>query len=144
MSVAARETTADGYDFDFNGKSYHVGLITQAIKSCFEKAVFQKAKAKLSEVRDLFDPDEYRERATALADKFLADGFSMLQANENPLSVPENGVVLLSLMMKLPEMELMGLMTNKGFAELVGDYFRLAMRDSFPGISFGTQESPNE
>jgi len=131
------ELTADGYDFAHMGKSYHVDCIDNNMMAEFEKRLFAKAKERLLAVKDVLSSQAYELRSTALADRYMAGEFSMMQQGEsNPLKDASNTVTLFSLMLDVDEKEVLALLSDKAVrAELTG-LFRCAMRDSFPGLSF--------
>lgn len=127
------EAVGDGYDFTVNGTKHHCGLITQEVKSKFEKALFANAKAQLAEVKDLLTPEGYQAKADALAETYLAGGFAIVQQDmsKSPLVDPRNTLTLLSLLMGLDEVEMIALAAAAP-GELT-QVVRCVMKDSFPG-----------
>lgn len=133
------ELVADGYDVTCRGRTYHVGLITQAVKSKFEKQVFAKERQKLADVRDLLTPERWQEKADALSERYLAGGFSVVQEDmsQSPLKNPENAFTMLAVMMGVDEVEVISLVSESGVRDELMRLFHLALRDSFPGLGGG-------
>jgi hypothetical protein len=123
-----------------NGKTYSVGLVTQAVKIAFEKALFQKAREGCKALREDLDPDQYLSLMEKLAKAYEDGDFAMEGSRgKKAIQSPQGAVLILSLLMGCDAQEvLQALLSNESEVLTV---FRVVMKESFPGVKF--EETPN-
>lgn len=126
------------------GKAYPVGLVTQAVKVAYEKALYQRARAALADVRAISDKDFYERKLEALVQTYQDGGFAMeSEFGRRAMGKPGGSVLLLSLLMgavgpdgvtvvPLPELEVINLVSQAP-AE-VAAVFKSVVAESFPGV----------
>jgi hypothetical protein len=132
-----------------NGKTYHVSLITQAVKVAFERTLYQKAREALGSVRDISPPVYYEKKLDALLESYQQGKFAMeSEFGKKAMANPGGGIMLLSLLMgetrgntiiPLPETEIMAIAVQ--VPDEASMILRTVMRESFPGVDIDKIEA---
>jgi hypothetical protein len=118
-----------------NGKTYKVGLVTQAVKVGYEKKLYQHAKDAVTALRHDLDGDQYVGMLTRLTDAYEAGEFAMEGTRGlKALKSPKGAMVLLGLLIGCDEIETLNLASQK--KEEVAAALNLAISESFPGATF--------
>lgn len=131
---AALGGAAPSYTLVVDGKTYTMGLITQAAKVAFEKALFNKAREAARMMKEDWG-DEYGAKLDELSEKFQEGEFSLEGARgQKSLGKPWGVVMMLSILLGVDQQETMKLMTTHS-DELVS-LFKLVVKESFPGVKF--------
>lgn len=118
---------------EHNGKVFKVRLIDQAVKSAFEKRMYERAKHGLIELRDAMTKDEYFARLRELGDNYEAGEYELLSERGLKFIQTTQGVkFLLALLLDCSEEELFSLLTSKG--KEITSLINLVIRESFPGL----------
>ncbi|AMV25525.1 hypothetical protein VT84_14095 [Gemmata sp. SH-PL17] len=117
---------------EHDGKVFTVApVLTQGTMLAVEQKLYERAKAALVEMRDVYPEAEYVKRADELR-KQREDGYYSFESERTMefLQTTQGAVVLLSCMMSADAGEILGLLTHK--ADEVKSILNEAMEDSFP------------
>ncbi|MBP3956470.1 hypothetical protein J8F10_14410 [Gemmata sp. G18] len=117
---------------EHNGKTFTVApVLTQGTMLAVEQKLYDRAKAALLELRDVYPEAEYVKRADELR-KQREDGYYSFESERTMefLQTTQGTVVLLSCMMSADSGEIMDLLTHK--SQQVKEILNEAMEDSFP------------
>ena len=121
------------HEIEHLGRRYKFSLIDQRVKSAFEKARFQKAKAPLLLIKDDVSEAEFGRRLQEKIDLYDAGEYEIFSESSIKYMQTMQGMrLLLSLIVDCDEIELMSLILTKK-DELV-PLMGVILRESFPGL----------
>jgi hypothetical protein len=102
------------HPFEFNGKTYHVSLITQAVKIAFEEKLFGISKEGIRIMKDMLTPEQYVEQVMKLHDKFINGHFTMeSELGQSKLKTVQGILMLASIMFGVEEMEMITIISSQ-------------------------------
>lgn len=125
------------------GKTYHVGLVTQAIKLAYERALYARAREGLAALRGDLDGDMYAEGMFKLSEKYEDGEFALEgERGKKTLKSPHGVTLILSLLMGVDQQEVLQcLLTDE---TQVQNVFRSVMRESFPSAAWDVKPAEGE
>jgi|ERR1019366_1168180 hypothetical protein len=130
---AINEALGTPHEFQHKGKTYHVSLITQAVKAGFEKRLFAKSKEAASTMRELMDKPDYLAHLKSLNDDYIAGEYAFeSQRGLSAVKTVQGFVVLMSLLMGIDETEVLAIITERG--DELQLLVRMIFLESFPGM----------
>lgn len=124
--------TAPKHTIEANGKTYEVGLITQAVKVGYEKRLYQHAKDAVTALRRDMDSEEYVGMLTKLTDAYEEGQFALEgQRGMKAIQSAKGSLILVSLLTGADEIEVMNAVSAKPqeFATVIDT----VIKESFPG-----------
>jgi hypothetical protein len=92
---------------EFNGKKYTAGLITQKVKSGYEKIMEKKALDSIFKMKEFLDPVEFREAVSSVT-RDIASGVYSFGSDRSiqSLSTPGGTITFSALVFNAPEAEI--------------------------------------
>lgn len=135
--------SAPKHHISYNGVSYPVMLVTQGVKVAYEKALFQKVRDGLAQIRETVDKDYYEKKMDKLVDRYEEGEFAMeSEYGKKTLGKPGGSLMLLGIILgkkqpdgdiiPMPQLDVMNLIAAK--PEEVAAVFRAVIIESFPGV----------
>jgi hypothetical protein len=142
---AALGNAAPKHRIACGGRSYPVSLVDQAVKVAYEKALYQKSRAALAELKSISDKDYYERKLDAMAAKFEEGGFAMeSEFGRKALGRPGGSILLLAILMgervvtptsveitPMSEVAVINVVTQA--PDEVGSVLKAVLVESFPG-----------
>jgi len=128
------ECLAEAHEFVHKDKVYKVGLVNQAVKLKFERALFHRAKEAALEMRDLMTPDEYRDHLKQLNDDYIGGQYGM----DSPrglevLRSVQGGITLVALLFGVDNAEAVQLIMER--KDDVTALLQVVLHESFPAMN---------
>lgn len=136
-----------------NGKTYPVGLITQAVKVAYEKELYHRARRALADVRAITDKDHYERRLDTLIDRYDAGYYAMESDHGRAVfGTPTGTLLMVSLLLgataangditPLPETEAMNVLMAA--PEEAASLLKLVIKESFPDLPPEPDAAPGD
>lgn len=130
------------------GVKYPVSLITQAVKVAYERALYEKARTALADIKPIVDKDYYERRMDALVERYESGGFAMeSEFGQKALTKPGGSILLLSILLgipaksattgepiiiPMPELDVVNIVSQA--PEETALVFKTVVAESFPGV----------
>lgn len=121
---------------DYNGKKYTAGLITQKVKSDFEKKLEKKALDSIFSMKSYLEPVEFREAVSGVTRDIASGIYSFGSENcVQALSTPSGALAFASILFNAPENEVQDMMISE--KERFEAVMHLVREKSFPNAKKG-------
>ena len=125
------EAFGRGFRFDWNGKTYTMGLITHGLMTAIEQHLFQQELDRLARLKPHLSAEQYDERIDALEARDRSGEFAFEgKAARSYLETVQGMVHILSLMLQATGDEVLAMLQTDG--ERVNELLKQAIRQSYP------------